>query len=588
MAKIDMHVHSMYSEHPSDWFLQRLGARESYSSPEFIFDQAMQKGMDFVTITDHNRIDGVLLLKDKYPDKVITGLEATTYFPEDGCKLHLLIYGFNPREFEKIQQLRPNVYKLRDYLLENNIAHSLAHATYSVNGRLRIEHLEKLVLLFDVFEGINGARARINSQPWSKLLAGLTPEKLRELEEKHGIKPCSENSWIKGITGGTDDHSGLFVADTYTVAQAGSPAQLVDAIKQRTTSAGGRYNNYLGFAFAIYKIAFDFSKHRFGQLPNSATTMITEMIFKNEGLSLRERLKIKKIKYLGAKNKVNALVVDLVEHFSKPARESAEQRFEFVYNRIAEICDVIFINFIKSMREHLSSGDLNKFFRSLSSCLASAFLSVPFFSAMHHMNRERTMIKELEKQFNTPLLPGTKRVLWFVEDIQNDAGVMGTVKNFADCTNDNRLVVCGKKNKLCSSWPAIELEQVCDFDLPGIKGASVLVPSLLKSVKQLHDADPDEVVITSSGPLGLLGLLLARLANIPVRAVHHEAFSLLARGVCQGDVWANGFARYNTWLFSLVEGVYAPDCQSRLALEHCGISPERIIGGLEGCQPSAV
>lgn len=36
MAKADHHVHSKFSNHPSEWFLQRIGASESYTDPEFI------------------------------------------------------------------------------------------------------------------------------------------------------------------------------------------------------------------------------------------------------------------------------------------------------------------------------------------------------------------------------------------------------------------------------------------------------------------------------------------------------------------------------------------------------------------------
>ena len=37
MGKVDLHVHSKYSNHPSEWFLQRLGASESYTEPEAIY-----------------------------------------------------------------------------------------------------------------------------------------------------------------------------------------------------------------------------------------------------------------------------------------------------------------------------------------------------------------------------------------------------------------------------------------------------------------------------------------------------------------------------------------------------------------------
>lgn len=72
--------------------------------------------MDIVTVTDHNRLDGALGLKEKYPDRVLTGVEATSYFPEDKCKVHVLIYGINDNHFRDINLLRKDIYELRDFL----------------------------------------------------------------------------------------------------------------------------------------------------------------------------------------------------------------------------------------------------------------------------------------------------------------------------------------------------------------------------------------------------------------------------------------------------------------------------------------
>ncbi|MFO7577919.1 MAG: hypothetical protein R6W66_09360 [Pelovirga sp.] len=38
--------------------------------------------MDFVTITDHNRIKASLELVEKYPDRCFSGVESTAAFPE--------------------------------------------------------------------------------------------------------------------------------------------------------------------------------------------------------------------------------------------------------------------------------------------------------------------------------------------------------------------------------------------------------------------------------------------------------------------------------------------------------------------------
>ena len=122
IARVDMHVHSCYSKHPSEWILQRLGAHESYTPAESIYRQAKEQGCAFVTLTDHNTIDGALELCRLHPDDCFISTEATAYFPEDGCKVHILCYGITPEQFAVIQRARDNIYNLRDYLRQANIA----------------------------------------------------------------------------------------------------------------------------------------------------------------------------------------------------------------------------------------------------------------------------------------------------------------------------------------------------------------------------------------------------------------------------------------------------------------------------------
>jgi len=116
VALVDLHVHSIHSEHPSEWFLQRLGAKESYTDPDLVYQKAMKAGMSFVTITDHNSITGALMLKKKYPKDTFVGVETTAYFPEDRCKIHILIYDIDENQFDEIQKIRENIYLLRDYI----------------------------------------------------------------------------------------------------------------------------------------------------------------------------------------------------------------------------------------------------------------------------------------------------------------------------------------------------------------------------------------------------------------------------------------------------------------------------------------
>ena len=154
VSKCDLHVHSKYSDRPSEWFLRRLGTPESFVEPLDLYRNAPRKGMDFVTISDHNSIRGALEIAH-LPGTFISN-EVTTYFPENGSKVHVLVSGINEEQFRMIQELRADIYRLQEYLMGEDIVSSVAHVLFRVNGRLTIDQFEHLLLLFPRFELING------------------------------------------------------------------------------------------------------------------------------------------------------------------------------------------------------------------------------------------------------------------------------------------------------------------------------------------------------------------------------------------------------------------------------------------------
>src|SRR5262247_2063456 len=123
-AKTDLHVHSKYSDRPTEWVLRRMGAPECYTPPETVYATARRRGMQFVTISDHNCIQGALEIAH-LPGAFISN-EITTYFP-DGCKIHVLCWNITEAQFAEIQVLREDIVELRDYMVEQGIVHACAH-----------------------------------------------------------------------------------------------------------------------------------------------------------------------------------------------------------------------------------------------------------------------------------------------------------------------------------------------------------------------------------------------------------------------------------------------------------------------------
>jgi glycosyltransferase involved in cell wall biosynthesis len=155
-AKADLHVHSKASNRPTEWVLRQFGAPESFTEPREVYRLCRERGMDFVTLSDHDTIAGALEIAH-LPGTFLSE-EVTVEFPEDGCEIHCLVIGISEVQHCDIQELRRNVYELRDYLEERGIVHSVAHPLFRVNDMLTLDQVEKLLVLFNRFEGLNDPR----------------------------------------------------------------------------------------------------------------------------------------------------------------------------------------------------------------------------------------------------------------------------------------------------------------------------------------------------------------------------------------------------------------------------------------------
>src|SRR5947209_14667528 len=172
MSRCDLHIHSRFSARSEEWLFRRFDFPDSYSDPRGLHRLLRERGMDFVTITDHDTIEGNLEIADLAGTFISE--QVTTYFPQDPCKIHLLVWGITEAQHADIVAARENIFDLQQYLQTNGIAHAVAHPLYSINGKLGTAQLEKLILLFKHFEGVNGLRDSLLSELAQTLLGSLT------------------------------------------------------------------------------------------------------------------------------------------------------------------------------------------------------------------------------------------------------------------------------------------------------------------------------------------------------------------------------------------------------------------------------
>ena len=159
--RADLHLHSRYSGAAAQWLFRRLGLPDSFSEPLDLYEKARARGMNAFTLTDRDTLDGCLSIADK--PGVFLSTEITAQFPEDRARVHLLVWGLTEADHRELRLRRENLYELRRFLVERDLAHAVAHPLHRDEDRLSLAHVEKLLLLFRHFEGVNGTRDALSS-----------------------------------------------------------------------------------------------------------------------------------------------------------------------------------------------------------------------------------------------------------------------------------------------------------------------------------------------------------------------------------------------------------------------------------------
>src|SRR2546421_8465271 len=114
ITRVDMHVHSSASQ------LSKLGIQRSLALPECatepieVYELAKRRGMDFVTLTDHDTIAGALELAH-LPDTFISE-ELTAWFKGEPQAVHILCYGITPDDHDWLQAHRGDLEACARYL----------------------------------------------------------------------------------------------------------------------------------------------------------------------------------------------------------------------------------------------------------------------------------------------------------------------------------------------------------------------------------------------------------------------------------------------------------------------------------------
>jgi predicted metal-dependent phosphoesterase TrpH len=127
--------------------------RECYTPPEAVYAGLKGRGMDLVTVSDHDSIDAAEAL-GRHADFFVSE-EVTCRLPSEN-ELHLGVYNLTERQHVEIQRLRDDLPRLVAYLDEQQLFYCVNHAFSALTGRRSREDFDWIDRAFPAVEVLNG------------------------------------------------------------------------------------------------------------------------------------------------------------------------------------------------------------------------------------------------------------------------------------------------------------------------------------------------------------------------------------------------------------------------------------------------
>ncbi len=602
--RIDLHCHSKYSSEPTLWLMKRIGCPESFTEPVTLYETMRARGMDAVTITDHNVIDGCLDIAH-LPNTFISE-EVTTYFPDDECQVHVLVYDITPEQHDHIQKVRRNIYQFTDYVRSQGIHHVLAHPLFGVNDRLTLSHVERLMVLYDHLE-FNGEQTFYCNDNLRGLAEAITPKTLKMLAEKHELILHGDEPWRKRFTGGSDDHSGLHLATTFTEV---IDAQDMDEFWQGVDEGRSEVTNYpfapATMAHHIYGIGYQYYREVTGldKLTNKDIFLkyLDRMLRHDDtpqgGVMSRMSLRISR--RLGKRREKRArkkprrgqepTIMEMVrQEAHRLIREDPAlmrlvlrgthdgvHREEAWFDFVNQVSNRVLLHFSNTMTDRLLRMHVLDVFTCIGSACALYGVLAPYFVAYAIHSKVRRFSGDAMRHFGGEDTPKQNaiRVAQLYDTFDATQQTPEELTTFAREARKSGIDVTLLTTAHVMQPKVTTFRPIGEH--PFGEGMHLRFPPLLEFIRHLYDGDYTHIHVATPGPMGLAAMATGRILGIPVTASFHDALPAWAQRAT-GDTYVEDILwKYVLWFYAQMDGVFVTGDKEADALIDRGIPAEKV------------
>lgn len=226
--------------------------------------------------------------------------------------------------------------------------------------------------------------------------------------------------------------------------------------------------------------------------------------------------------------------------------------------------------------------------------LAPLALSLaPYLVAVHQLHKDADLLDAAARRFlGGPLdvehSTGGRRA-WLTDSLDDLDGADGLARALRRLPAARGgapaglvALTCGRRDESTAeaNLPVRSFRPQMEIPLPGFipfrRSPKLALPPLLEVLDHCERERYSEIVISTPGPFGLLGVAVGRLLGIPVVGLWHTDLPSAARRLSGGAAMEDLAWMYLRWLFGQAERIFVPSTRDWELLAERGFSPARL------------
>jgi len=625
-VQIDLHIHSRFSSRPYSWFLRSAHSAECYTEPSTVYQIAKLRGMNLVTLSDHDTIDGALELCALGPDTFISE-EVSARFPEDGCIVHTIVVDITEAQHREIQSLRGNIYELVSYLHHQRVEFFLCHPLSEVNRRLQTSHLERCLLMFRNLELRNGTRDVVHEECLRRILAGLSPEVMARYAERHPGTPVLNPEGRYGVVGGSDDHAGLSIARAYTAFTGERSGRGVTAaLRERRTQPSGRHGTTVVLEHNVYGVlgGYMVDEGRRAAAPGeggevaagaggggggaaaaagataagaaaagaaaagaaAAGSMAETLAYYGERLAAAQAREEEAEESPPPEQRARGAAREPESLLHIPARGHTDETQQYMARLLESVlvdtgreAFAPFVAALTQLRPLELADSLPAIVKHLVAALP-ALLGARWHA--HDILSARRYGGGLGLRFAGGLAGVRPRVAVLSDTLDDVNGVAIGLRRLRDAAlaagEDLRLITWGEGHHLhVDDDGVVRVPALARHRLAAYPQMEFALPHLPSLVNYLVENRIDLVQCSTPGPVGLMGLAAARLAGIPIVGQYHTDLPEYCTRLTGDPITGVLAGRLVGWFYGAMDRVFVPSAAVATRVQELGVAADKVV-----------